>query len=725
MTLGILGNSIFFLILSRVFFWIKSRFSLKAKALSSAHTTVESGQKIEILVVLGSGGHTAELLMLIKEMDLKNKVSLSCVVADTDRFSRDKALEAFSQNLQIKKEAVEKYVKFYSIKRSREVGQSYFTSLFTTLISFFESFGIFARNKFDLILVNGPGTCIPICFAFLFLEFPHPEFDSSRQEMSMHPEVLEVARRARESGMKLSASSLEQRNSILKRLIEELNMNKKEILEANKVDLENSAKTGIKESLKSRLIFDQDKLENCVRSVKDVIELEDPLGKCTLSREITSNGLELYKKTCPIGVILVIFEARPEVAIQISSLAIKSGNAVILKGGKEAINSNKAIISCIQTAISKTRTKTANDPEDKFIQMVFSREEVHDLLQLSKFIDLVIPRGSSELVQIIQKNTCIPVLGHADGVCMLYLHVDSNLDEAVEVVLDSKADYPAACNSIETLLVHGDLVSDFFPKLLDRMKELGLKIKFYSDPGCMESLAKAGADAEELTEALYHHEFGSLEMCVKSVSGLEEAISHINRYGSHHTDVILTRDREIAESFLNKVDSACVFHNCSSRFSDGYSSQKVRLLVKFGPGFCSKYQFGSTEVRGILLDSGKSSFWRPSSREKFPPPKCYKLKTAVHYALHLVESDNFNPVTRLQHALELHGTSSCHWDPARPEKLPLVEKPKNILNLKLNVLVNRSQQTKQHALPFFPHGLAVIKVTSHTHQLVFKELVLL
>ncbi|KAJ1609495.1 pantothenate kinase 4 [Cryptosporidium canis] len=382
------------------------------------------------------------------------------------------------------------------------------------------------------------------------------------------PDLGEIARRSRESGLELSSSTVEERNLVLERFAEEIYLNRNEILEANKLDMENSERNGVSESMRMRLLMDEPKLRACISSVRDVMNLEDPLGKCSLAREITSNGLKLFRRTCPIGVILVIFEARPEVAIQISSLTIKSGNAVILKGGKEALNTNKAILNCVHNAINRVKKNYVNIKEE-IVQMIFSHQDVKELLSLNQFIDLVIPRGSGKLVHMIQENTCIPVLGHADGVCMLYVHVDANISEGVDIVVDSKLDYPAACNSLETLLVHRDKLSEFLPALLSRLREQRREIRFYLDRECFGYMADWG-DVRELTEDLYHHEFSSNEMCVKSVSGLDEAVSHINRYGSHHTDVILTQDSDTAASFMSRVDSACVFHNCSSRFSDGY-----------------------------------------------------------------------------------------------------------------------------------------------------------
>lgn len=405
----------------------------------------------------------------------------------------------------------------------------------------------------------------------------------------------EVARRSRDAGLELSSSTIEGRNSVLEYLAEEIYLNRGEILEANRRDMESSEMSGVSESMKARLFMDESKLKTCINSVRDVMSLGDPLGKCTLSREITSDGLKLFRTTCPIGVVLVIFEARPEVAIQISSLTIKSGNAVILKGGKEATNTNKAILACIRNALNQARKNYISINQD-IVQMVFSREDVNQLLSLNHFIDLVIPRGSGELVHMIKKNTCIPVLGHADGVCMLYVHVDTNVSEGVEIVIDSKLDYPAACNSLETLLVHRDKLSEFLPALLRRLREQRRRIRFYSDRECFKYL-EGEEEVLELTEDLYHHEFSSNEMCIKSVSGVDEAVSHINRYGSHHTDVILTQDRGVAASFMSRVDSACVFHNCSSRFSDGY---RFGFGAEIGISTARVHARGPVGLEGLL-----------------------------------------------------------------------------------------------------------------------------
>ncbi|KAH7648344.1 hypothetical protein FG379_000268 [Cryptosporidium bovis] len=381
-------------------------------------------------------------------------------------------------------------------------------------------------------------------------------------------DMLDVGKNARISGIKLSSISINERNSILREIINELNIFKDEILYNNSKDIKYSVENGLSESLIMRLKFDENKFNSCIKSIESVIEFDDPIGKITLSNEITSDGLKLYRKTCSIGVILIIFESRPEVAIQIASLTIKSGNSVILKGGKEAINTNTTIMKCLNNAIKKSSKKYDN-VEQNIVQMVYSHNDINELLLLNDYIDLVIPRGSRELVNSIKKRTSIPVLGHSDGVCMLYLHYDSNIDNALDIIIDSKTNYPSACNSLETLLIHRNLVELFLPLLSNKVNELGIKLIYHADEYCINYLINNN-NVFKLDESLYHHEFGSLEICIKSVDSIDEAIDHINKYSSHHTDVILTEDEGIASKFVSEVDSACVFHNCSSRFSDGY-----------------------------------------------------------------------------------------------------------------------------------------------------------
>lgn len=281
------------------------------------------------------------------------------------------------------------------------------------------------------------------------------------------------------------------------------------------------------------------------------------------------DGLILQRQTCPIGVLLIIFEARPEVIANIASLAIKSANAAILKGGKESTESFKVIASVISKALAGTEV-----PNDS-IQLVATRDVIDSLLEQSKYIDLVIPRGSKDLVSYCQRKAHMPVLGHADGLCSLYVHSDADIEMAVNVVVDSKTDYPAACNAVETLLVHEDVLQTILPAVASALIAKGVKLR--CDPSSMKALTSTLQSGEqtsiqEATDADFATEFLDLVLAVRTVpskSSIDFAIAHINEHGSHHTDAIVTASRPAADQFCNGVDSACKFWNCSTRFCDG------------------------------------------------------------------------------------------------------------------------------------------------------------
>ena len=283
-------------------------------------------------------------------------------------------------------------------------------------------------------------------------------------------------------------------------------------------------------------------MRDMIQGIRDIAKLEDPVNKKLLVRELDSD-LTLYKVSCPIGVLGIIFEARPDVIAQISSLAIKSANAVILKGGKESINTNKKILSVINSALEKIKEFPKN-----VIQQVFTRDDVAEMLKCDKYINLIIPRGGNKLVKFIKENTKIPVLGHADGICHIFVDESADIDMAIKVVTDAKTQYPSACNAVETLLIH-----EKFPKIDNLLAALQLsEIQLIDKP---ES---------------WSHEYGDKILSFKTVKNVDEAIEHINTYGSGHTDSIITKDIENAEKFMNKVDSAGVYFNASTRFADGF-----------------------------------------------------------------------------------------------------------------------------------------------------------
>ncbi|KAI1362120.1 glutamate-5-semialdehyde dehydrogenase [Xylaria arbuscula] len=360
------------------------------------------------------------------------------------------------------------------------------------------------------------------------------------------------------------------RNEALTSIHAALSEAKDDILAANARDLEaarRAAENGqLSQSLVSRLdLGKKGKWEDMLKGILDVRELEDPVGKITLRTKL-DDGLEMTRVTCPIGVLLIIFEARPEVIANIASLAVKSGNAAILKGGKESTESFVAISKVISSALEKSQVP------NNAIQLVTTRDVIPQLLDLDQYIDLVIPRGSNELVRYIKSNTKIPVLGHADGLCSIFLEQSADPKMAAEVIVDSKTSYPAACNSLETLLVQQSAIETLLPSVAEALIAKGVVLR--CDKATEEVLANklSAASSSNLQDAIaadFDTEFLSLTLAVKAVADLDEAIAHINTHGSKHTDVILTSSSELAEKFMSSVDAAGVYWNASTRFADG------------------------------------------------------------------------------------------------------------------------------------------------------------
>ena len=357
---------------------------------------------------------------------------------------------------------------------------------------------------------------------------------------------FELAKRAKIASKKAAILPEQIKNAALKNIAEELNKNKESIFEANNKDLEEALllveRGELSKALYNRLKLDENKMRDMIQGVIDVAELEDPIGKILLKRQL-DDGLILTKVSCPIGVLGIIFEARPDVISQISALAVKSSNAVILKGGKEAVNTNTVIMSIIQRALQDTE----GFPENMITQ-VFSRDDVKFMLNADKYIDLIIPRGGNSLVSFIKNNTKIPVLGHADGICHIFVDESADREKAKKIIIDAKTQYPSACNSVETLLLHKDF----------KYKEELLK-----------SLEEAGITLIDNPES-WHKEYSDKILAYKYVNSPEEAIEHINEYSSGHTDSIITENENNAQIFLNAVDSAGVYHNVSTRFADGF-----------------------------------------------------------------------------------------------------------------------------------------------------------
>lgn len=377
-----------------------------------------------------------------------------------------------------------------------------------------------------------------------------------------------IAKRARIAARSLAVFPAEKKNSVLHAVADGIDAARDAILEANRRDVLQlsttfkeipSSLSSSSRSLLDRLVLDEEKVRAMAAGVRAVAALPDPSGR-VLARTLLDDGLVLEKVSCPLGVLLVVFESRPDAVPQIASLALQSGNAAILKGGRESARSTAAILDVFAKAYA------AHAVPDGALQSVGGRAEVDALLALDDDIDLVIPRGGYDLVKHVKANTRIPVLGHAEGVCHVFVDRAADGAMAAAIVLDAKLQYPAACNAAETLLVHREAASKFLVPLLSRLGEAGIELR-----ACEKTRALAPALAlSPASEDEWRTEYGAPVLAVKIVESLDEAIEHVNRYGSHHTEAIVTDDAAAAEEFLARVDAAGVFHNASTRFADGF-----------------------------------------------------------------------------------------------------------------------------------------------------------
>ncbi|GAA5832600.1 hypothetical protein JCM11251_001382 [Rhodosporidiobolus azoricus] len=408
----------------------------------------------------------------------------------------------------------------------------------------------------------------------------------------MAEEIARLAKEAFDASQLLDSA---ERHRALVALKDALTMHKDEILTANKLDMEAAkeqvAAGNLSSSLLKRLdlLSSADKYDSMLQGILDVDSLPDPTGQVTYARKL-DEGLELHRVTCPIGVLLVIFEARPEVIVNITALAIKSGNAAILKGGKESNHTQKAMTDVIQGALSSTQLPPA------YIQTVSTRNEIASLLSQDRYIDLVIPRGSNSLVKSIQNDSRIPVMGHADGLCAVFVDESALEKKAINVVVDSKTTYTAACNSAETLLIHEALLSSLWPNLASSL--LSANIALRCDPSTLSALSSDSTVSSHplfsqlvtpSTDQDYDTEFLELILAVKAVPSCAAAIQHINNHSSHHTDSIVTEDDSNAKAFCRGVDSAGVYVNASTRFADGF---------RYGFGTEVGVSTGKTHARG-------------------------------------------------------------------------------------------------------------------------------
>ena len=369
-------------------------------------------------------------------------------------------------------------------------------------------------------------------------------------------DVISNIKDAKAESRRLAALPTPVKDSALSAMADALDASRSIILEANARDVENARSEGLGKVMLKRLLVDDSKIDSMIAGIRSVISLKDPVGD-TLSTMELDDGLTLYQISCPIGLIGVIFESRPDVVPQIMSLCLKSGNGVVFKGGREATETNRALFTILRDSVADIV------PASSFV-MIETREDVNAILGLNEYIDLLIPRGSNEFVRFIQQNTSIPVLGHAAGICHVYVDSDADMEMAWDVALDSKVQYPAVCNAMETLLVNADVADRFLPRMCQLLKDNNVEIR--CDTRSMEFMDGAVPASEEDWDT----EYNDYVLSVRVVDSVEDAVEFINTHGSHHTDAIITKDPIRIAYFVNNVDSADVFVNASTRFADGF-----------------------------------------------------------------------------------------------------------------------------------------------------------
>ena len=396
--------------------------------------------------------------------------------------------------------------------------------------------------------------------------------------------LIAQIKQAKEAALKLASIESETKNKALTYLVQSIKENKNKIMEENKKDIEKAKASNLSESLIQRLILNEKKLNEIIEIIETVKSLEDPIWKITEKTELDKN-LILEKITVPIGLIGAIFESRSDATIQISSLCIKSGNAVILKGGSESMNTNKMLVKLIKDSLKKA------DIPEQAVQLIETREEVREILKLHEHIDLLIPRGSNKFVRYIQENTKIPVLGHSEGICHVYVDKDADISKAINICFDAKCQYPAVCNAMETLLVHKDIAKNFLPLIANKYNEA--KVELRGDKETRKVI-----EAKEATGEDWKKEYNDLILSIKIVNNADEAIAHINKYGSKHTDAIVTENQKTAEKFLSLIDSSSVMHNCSTRFADGFRYGKG---AEVGISTAKLHARGPVGLEGLTL----------------------------------------------------------------------------------------------------------------------------
>ena len=369
-------------------------------------------------------------------------------------------------------------------------------------------------------------------------------------------EMMAATRKMKADSYKMAALDISVRNKILAGIRKALQDNREEIFRANEKDLARAEEDGIAEAIKKRLKFDEHKLKDVLAGIDQLIGLPDPINRELMVRQL-DEGLILKRISCPIGVIGIIFEARPDALVQISTLCIKSGNCAVLKGGRETAETNRVLFGLIYAAAIE-----GGAPEGCMLQAT-AHSEIDELLACNKSVDLLIPRGSNAFVQYIMNNTKIPVMGHADGICHTYIHEDADLDKACRIIVDAKTQYTAACNATETLLIDRKAAPEMLPTLASELIKAHVALRGTEEVAGL-------IDCEKIGDDQFDREYLDLVLGIKLVENIDEAIEHINMHGSHHTDCIITENLKAAEKFMDLVDSAGCYLNCSTRFADGF-----------------------------------------------------------------------------------------------------------------------------------------------------------
>ncbi|MBI9017557.1 MAG: glutamate-5-semialdehyde dehydrogenase [Phycisphaerae bacterium] len=399
---------------------------------------------------------------------------------------------------------------------------------------------------------------------------------------------MQIAIDARNASVAMAMLTSDQKNTALKAIAVAINANATRIIEANQLDLAQARQDNISDVLYKRLKFDEAKIKEVIDGIESLIALDDPIG-ASISKTELDDGFILNQVKCPIGVLGIIFESRPDALVQISALALKSSNAILLKGGSEAINTNRILADIISKAAINAGVPAG------WLGLIEDRTQVAAMLGMQGYIDLIIPRGSNQFVKYIINNTNIPVMGHADGICHVFIDKTADKAMAIDVAFDSKCQYPAVCNAMETLLIHRDIAADILPDLAAKLSQANVELRGDSKVCEIISCNKA----EDLD---WKTEYNELILSIKVVDSLEEAIAHINQYGSGHTDAIITSEQATADKFMQLVDSADVFWNCSTRFADGF---------RFGLGAEVGVSTGKIHARGpVGLDGLTTYKWK-------------------------------------------------------------------------------------------------------------------